>query len=339
MDCREARLDTGKLARIEFELVAIRADLARGLAQLDARGLEQGNDLRECRIVNGVRVELRDQCREPADEGGVGFRQLVLRRGCRFEQRGGVRKPRLRLRQRRPLVDGRAERRELPPARFEKIAFRRRFARRGAGCVALFRRRAPLAPCIGGLAREHGETAERVEQRALEVGGKQRLVGVLAVQVDQHFAHPFELREGGRMPVDPGTTSSLRVLCPAQEQRCAVGSCVVRQSLFREPGDDTGMRPHVEGRGELGAFGAGLQLAELEAVAQEQRERVEQYRLAGAGLAGEHRKAAGKLEVERLDDDEIADGKEPQHARSATAAARSGVSLQCSFSRSIAKWS
>ncbi len=88
----------------------------------------------------------------------------------------------------------------------------------------------------------------------------------------------------------------------------------VAESLFREPGDDAGMLCDIEGCGELGALGAGLQLAQLEAVAQEQRERIEQDRLAGAGLAGQHRKAAGKLEVERLDDDEIADGQEPQHS-------------------------
>ena len=42
-------------------------------------------------------------------------------------------------------------------------------------------------------------------------------------------------------------------------------------------------------------------------------ERVEQDRLAGAGLAGQHREAGIELDVERFDDDEIADRQRAQH--------------------------
>ncbi len=77
----------------------------------------------------------------------------------------------------------------------------------------------------------------------------------------------------------------------------------------------SGRSATLEHRGELGAVGAGAQLALLEAVAEQQRERVEQDRLAGAGLAGEDGEAAVELEVERLDDDEVADRDQPQHAR------------------------
>ena len=102
----------------------------------------------------------------------------------------------------------------------------------------------------------------------------------------------------------------------------------------------SGRSSDLERRGELGALGAGPQLAQLEAVAEQQAERIEQDRLAGAGLAGQHREAGVELEVERFDDDEIADGQEPEHRRLARPylpRSRSGVSLQCSFSRSIAK--
>ena len=44
-----------------------------------------------------------------------------------------------------------------------------------------------------------------------------------------------------------------------------------------------------------------------------QPERVEQDRLARPGLAGEHAKPGFEIEVERLDEDDIADGKLPQH--------------------------
>ena len=51
--------------------------------------------------------------------------------------------------------------------------------------------------------------------------------------------------------------------------------------------------------------------------AERQAERVEQDRLAGAGLAGEHAEARLELELEPLDQHDIVDGELPQHARTA----------------------
>ena len=51
-------------------------------------------------------------------------------------------------------------------------------------------------------------------------------------------------------------------------------------------------------------------------LAEDQRERVDQDRLAGAGLAGEDGEAGVELELERVDDDEVADGKRVQHGES-----------------------
>ena len=88
---------------------------------------------------------------------------------------------------------------------------------------------------------------------------------------------------------------------------------------------------------ELGTLGAGADLPHLEAVAEQQPERVEQDRLAGAGFAGEDGQALGELDVERCDDDEVADRKRAQHLTRPSRTIRSGVALQCSFSRSVAK--
>ena len=67
--------------------------------------------------------------------------------------------------------------------------------------------------------------------------------------------------------------------------------------------------------------------AGVAALAQGQRQRVDEDGLAGAGLAGEHGEAGVEFEFERIDDDEIADAERPQHVY---------ISLQCSFSRSMA---
>ena len=73
-------------------------------------------------------------------------------------------------------------------------------------------------------------------------------------------------------------------------------------------------RSTLEHRGELGPLGARPQLPQLEAIAEQQVERIEQDRLSRAGLAGQDREAGVELEVERFDDDEIADGQQAKHA-------------------------
>ena len=150
------------------------------------------------------------------------------------------------------------------------------------------------------------------------------------------LAEVLQLRERGRPAVDPRAALALRVERAPQQQRCRRRRGPARRARPRRRDASV----DVEFGGELGALGAGSQLPQLEAVAEQQAERVEQDRLARAGFAGQHREAGVELEVERFDDDEIADRQQPQHADVRYyGRSRSGVSLQCSFSRSIAKWS
>ncbi len=66
-------------------------------------------------------------------------------------------------------------------------------------------------------------------------------------------------------------------------------------------------------RREFGALGARAQLAQLEAVAQQQRQRVEEDRFSRAGLACQDGEAALELDVEGGNDDEIANREKAQH--------------------------
>ncbi len=177
----------------------------------------------------------------------------------------------------------------------------------------------------------------------------QRLVGVLAVQVHQPLAERGELRERHRLAVDESARAALRIE-HATHQHLAL---VAGQRVLREPGAYAGCVGHVERGGQLRPLGARTNLANLETVAEQQPERVEQDRLACAGLAGQHGESGIELDIERVDEHEVADRQQAQHlwrgGRSAGGAAadqaagpalprrRSGVSLQCSFSRSIAK--
>ena len=69
----------------------------------------------------------------------------------------------------------------------------------------------------------------------------------------------------------------------------------------------------LEHGGHLALLDAVAHQRLVAARAQRQREGVEQDRLAGAGLAGEHGKACGEIDVEPVDQDDVADGKPGEH--------------------------
>ena len=73
---------------------------------------------------------------------------------------------------------------------------------------------------------------------------------------------------------------------------------------------------HVEYRGDLALLHAMTNQIGVAAAAQRQREGIEQDGFAGAGFAGQHREATGKLDIEPFDQDDVTDRKARQHAKS-----------------------
>ncbi len=69
----------------------------------------------------------------------------------------------------------------------------------------------------------------------------------------------------------------------------------------------------LEHRGHLALLHALAHQRLVAARAERQREGIEQDRLAGAGLAGEHGQALGKIDVEPVDQDDVADRKSGEH--------------------------
>ncbi len=173
-------------------------------------------------------------------------------------------------------------------------------------------RGAPRAPLRGNFPRERDEAAERVEQRALFLGVLERLVRVLAVQVDQLLAQRAELRQRHRVAVDEGPRAALRIE-HATHQHLAV---LVGKRVLGEPGTRVRRVGDVERGRELRPFGAGPDLPHFEAVAEQEPERVEEDRLARTGFAGEHGKPGIELEVERVDEHEVADRQVAEHRAS-----------------------
>src|SRR5436305_8062157 len=73
---------------------------------------------------------------------------------------------------------------------------------------------------------------------------------------------------------------------------------------------------NIEGRCDLALLDAVAHQPGIAAPAQRQRKGIEQDGFAGAGFAGQHREAPGKLDIEPFDQDDVTDRQTRQHAGS-----------------------
>ena len=119
----------------------------------------------------------------------------------------------------------------------------------------------------------------------------------------------------GVAPIDQAAAGEGRIDRQAQQAALA-------------PPVDRGQAGGLEDGGDLGALAAGAHDARARPVPQDETERVEQNRLAGAGLAREHGHPRADLEGHPLDDGQVADLELGQHYSSLA---------QCSFVRRVAK--
>ena len=170
------------------------------------------------------------------------------------------------------------------------------------------------------LGRAVGMAPPGVEHASLALGAQQRLVFVLAMDVGEAFAEVPQVLLGHRGTVDECART------PGPHQHPAHQALGVVQVVGREPRAHRGLAVHAELGGHLGALAAGADLARLGAVAEHQPEGVDQHRLAGPGLAGQHGEAGAELEFHPFDQGEVADLQEGQHRGWITAVCASGVS-------------
>ena len=134
-----------------------------------------------------------------------------------------------------------------------------------------------------------------------------------------------------RAAVDPGAALALRVDRPAQQQPAGVAGVGVEAGVV-EPGGER--RRRVELGADLGARRAFAHHAGVAAAAERELQRVDQDRLAGAGLAGQHREAGAELDLERVDDDEVAEREAVQHGQACSDL--DVPEAQCSLRRRVA---
>ena len=138
--------------------------------------------------------------------------------------------------------------------------------------------------------------AEVVEQLALHVGAQQQLVLVLAVNVQQLLAELAQQRDRHRAAVDGGAAASLGGDRAPQD---ALGLLVgVLQIPFARPFQCPRAAAEVEFGAEFGPVAAVAHPLGVAAVAEQAADRVDQDRLAGAGLAGQHGHAGSEFQFQ-----------------------------------------
>jgi hypothetical protein len=141
-------------------------------------------------------------------------------------------------------------------------------------------------------------------------GIDQRAVVVLAVNLYQRSTDGAQHLHRHRLVVEEGAGAAVGQLDPAQDQLVLRRNVVGGQDRPRRMID-----PHVEGCRHLPLFGALADQAGIAARAERQREGIEQDRLAGAGLPGQHRETRREIDVEAVDQDDVSDREPGQHPK------------------------
>ena len=168
----------------------------------------------------------------------------------------------------------------------------------------------------------------------------ERLVLVLPGQLDEHAGHIAERRRGGQHAIDVDAPAPRLPDHAAHDQplvdRIDAGA--------RQPLDErVGGRPvrRLEDRLDARLLGAGAHHVGRRAPAAQERHRLDEQRLAGAGLAGEHVEAGAELDLDVVEQREVGDAQVRQHVLSYRLAVRAKVAGYCSpqfiFSRNTSK--
>ena len=157
------------------------------------------------------------------------------------------------------------------------------------------------------------QAAEGVEDRAVRRRIDERALVMLAVDLDERGADRAQHLHAHRLVVDEGAGAAVRELHPAQDE-VAVGvdlgalGDAARRMVAGE----------IEDGGDLPLRLAVAHEPAVAAGAERQRKGVEEDRFAGAGLAGQDREALVEVELDPVDQDDVADRELREHPRRAS---------------------
>ena len=190
----------------------------------------------------------------------------------------------------------------------------------GAMGVGRLDGRPPRFPERFDLGRIRFQRAEGIEQAAVGGGVDQSAFVVLAVDLDQGGAEFLHHLHAHRLIVDEGARAPVRKLHAAKNEivlgRDVVGQIMGRKQRARRMG-----ALDLEHGRHLALLGALPHQRLIAAGAERQGKGIEQDRLAGAGLAGEHGKTVGEIDVEPVDQDDVADRNSGEHGAPVVACA------------------
>ncbi len=302
----QVRVDLGEAIGIEIACLGVVGQRAAGLADLDQRGIQQfaaGAKLhvdfgQACQFGAGacqagaqafVAFDLIDQC-GAASQQALGVAQTAL---LGF-QRGKT------LRGQRPALEFRALVRKQIQTRIAlaAIAQRRGFARQ-------------RAQVLGQLAhlRQRGRvTAVGIEQGQLLLALQQRLMLVLAVDLQQMRGQFAQLRQRHRAAVDPRARTARGGQHAAQAAMLAIV-----HGLLAQPGARGGGGSEIEFGADFGALRAAAYQRGVGTRAGEQQQGIDQQRLAGAGFAGDHGQTGAQRDLGLGDHGQVAYIQRRQH--------------------------
>jgi hypothetical protein len=153
------------------------------------------------------------------------------------------------------------------------------------------------------------EPAKGIEQGAMGRRVDQPALLGLTLDLDQGVAESAQQRHRGRLVVDIGAAAAVGGQRAAQDQGVILG---LDAALGKDGAGRVG-RVDGEARGHRRAPGAGANQGAVGAGTECQPEGIEEDRFAGACFAGQYAEAHGKIEVEAVDQYDVADGQAGQH--------------------------
>ena len=173
---------------------------------------------------------------------------------------------------------------------------------------------APVGMGAGDERRLLLQPAILVEERAVRLRVDQRPVVVLAMDLDQRLADAAHQGDAGGTVVDEAAGPAVGGLDAAQDQ-IAFAEILLVEAVVEEDRPHAGAGRQVEGGRHLALLGAMAHQAAIAAPAEGERQRIEQDRLARAGLARQHGETLVEGNVEPFDENDVADRKMNEHDR------------------------
>ena len=147
-----------------------------------------------------------------------------------------------------------------------------------------------------------------VQQTALWLPPHQGQKFLLPVYVDEQLTQFANRTQRQELAIHPGSRTPFQADDTAQEQFVFGGD-----GLCFQPFSDTGETARVEGGGDLRTLCAVPYHVRRGATADGQHDGVDQDGLAGAGLAGQGSQTRPQVEIDGVDDGEVANGEMSEH--------------------------